>query len=67
MFTREMGELAWLPMLILDSLAFSSMEQRPSKCKQLFECQHLLLLRGTGGQSSNLHLNVVHVLNTIVN
>jgi hypothetical protein len=31
------------------------------KCKQLFEYQHLLLLRETSvGQNSNLYLKVVH-------
>jgi hypothetical protein len=33
----------------------------------LFEHQHLLLLRHTGGQSSNFHLSIVHIFNTSVN
>ncbi len=38
--------------------------------KQLFECQHLLLLRcleTSGGQSFNIYLNVVHFFNASVN
>ncbi len=38
-----------------------------TKCKQLFEYQHLLLLRDIRGQSSNLYLNVVHFFNTSIN
>jgi hypothetical protein len=37
------------------------------KRKQLFECQHLLYLDTSGGQSSNPYLNVVHFFNTRVN
>jgi hypothetical protein len=37
------------------------------KCKQLFEWQHLLLLRDILGQSYNPYLNVVQVYNTSVN
>jgi hypothetical protein len=32
---------------------------RFKKCKQLFEYQHLHLLRDIGGESSNLYLNVL--------
>jgi len=32
----------------------------PNKCKQLFEYQHLLLLKDIWGQSSDFYLNVVH-------
>jgi hypothetical protein len=37
------------------------------KCKEMFEYQHLLLLKTSGGQSSDLCLNVVHFFNTNVN
>jgi len=37
------------------------------KCKKWFEYQHLLYLETSGGQSSNLYLNVVHVFNASVN
>jgi len=40
------------------------MEQHAlKKCKQLLEYQHL---ETSGGQSSNLYLNVVHFFNTSV-
>jgi hypothetical protein len=42
---------------------------RFNKRKQLFEYQHLLLVRGletSGGQSSNAYLNVAHFFNTRV-
>ncbi len=48
-----------------EPLTFRAMEQHAlKKCKQLFEYQHLLLLRV---QSSNLYLNVVNFFNTSVN
>ncbi len=37
------------------------------KCKLLFEYQHYSYLETSGGQSSNLYLNVVHFFNTSVN
>jgi hypothetical protein len=37
------------------------------KCKQLFEYQHLLLLRDIWGKSCNLYLDVVHFFNMSVN
>jgi hypothetical protein len=36
------------------------------KCKQLFEYQHLLLLRDTGGRSYNLYLNIAHFLTSVL-
>jgi hypothetical protein len=35
--------------------------------KQLFECLHLLFIRDTGVQSSNLYLSIVHFFNAGVN
>jgi hypothetical protein len=37
------------------------------KHKQLLECQITFCLETSGGQSSNLYLNVVHGFNTNVN
>jgi len=40
---------------------------KSKKCKQSFEYQHLLLLKNSsGGQRSNLQLNLVHFFHTSV-
>jgi hypothetical protein len=53
---------------LIKAVAKSNGTAHFKKCKQLFEYQHLPLLIGTsGGQSSNLYLNVVHFFNTSVN
>jgi hypothetical protein len=36
------------------------------KCKQLLEYQHFCYAETSGGQNSNLYLNVVHFFNTNV-
>ncbi len=49
------------------SLTQVSMEQHTLKCKQLFEYTNIYsYLETSGGQSSNLFLNVVHFFNTRV-
>jgi hypothetical protein len=48
--------------------ASSSISSRTeTQFEQLFEYQHLLLLRDTGGQSSYLYVNVVHFFKYSVN
>jgi hypothetical protein len=37
------------------------------KCKQLFEYQHLLLLRDIWWSKYNIYINAVHFFNTSVN
>ncbi len=50
---------------MLDLLAAAMEQCTLKKCKQLFEYQYLLL-ETSGGQSSNLSLNIVHFFNTSV-
>ena len=56
-------------MYLINSKCWNSNNGRAhfKKCEQLFEYQHLLLIQTSGGQSSNLYLNVVHFFNTSVN
>jgi hypothetical protein len=60
-------ERALLALVFINVLTFATDQHALKKSKQLFEHQHLLLLRDTGGQSYNLNLNVVHFFNTSVN
>jgi hypothetical protein len=51
----------------LKGLVYAIETAHIKKCKQLFQYQHLLLLRDSGGKSFNLYLDVVHFPNTSVN
>jgi hypothetical protein len=54
-------------LMYIDSRGIINGTAQFKKYKQLFQYQHLLLLRDICGQISNLYLIVVHFLNTSVN